>query len=400
MISQVQCGDEVKKVSDIRLLPVGHALIHPPLPQAHDSEQSEHYRARGREERGGQHIPGGYLGGAGEAVHFRLVHQKIERIEPSQELVVGAVQVGSPLAQLVQLLHARLGLLLELPDRAEPNRVGGAGLGAGRLHAGLEPVVAERALLSRVRGWIDVDHAEGTRGDAEPAAVAHVRLDHHGIELGADDGAGGTDLETACLSAVLADVAHHEPAALAPVLAELLDELDVAPVHPVQSSGVVVAVAAHLVPAAAGRRQLVPLLAGDLAGLASDTYRGVGIEPHRLGHHAFSTLQRNALPSWMLTLGSPTSAVSVFTTSPVTTPSQPQCHGMPTWWITLFPNRKGRTRRVTRALARISARGVRTRTQSVFRIPFSAASSGESSMKSSGMSSVSHGFQRLMAPAR
>src|SRR6266404_3613343 len=338
MISQVQCGDEVKKVSDIRLLPVGHALIHPPLPQAHDSEQSEHYRARGREERGGQHIPGGYLGGAGEAVHFRLVHQKIERIEPSQELVVGAVQVGSPLAQLVQLLHARLGLLLELPDRAEPNRVGGAGLGAGRLHAGLEPVVAERALLSRVRGWIDVDHAEGTRGDAEPAAVAHVRLDHHGIELGADD--------------------------------------------------------------AAGRRQLVPLLAGDLAGLASYTYRGVGIEPHRLGHHAFSTLQRNALPSWMLTLGSPTSAVSVFTTSPVTTPSQPQCHGMPTWWITLFPNRKGRTRRVTRALARISARGVRTRTQSVFRIPFSAASSGESSMKSSGMSSVSHGFQRLMAPAR
>src|SRR5437867_2777398 len=48
-------------------------------------------------------------------------------------------------------------------------------------------------------------------------------------------------------------------------------------------------------------------------------------------HHAFSTLHTKALPSWMLTLGSPTSEVSVFTTSPFTTPSHPQCHGMPTW---------------------------------------------------------------------
>ena len=33
-------------------------------------------------------------------------------------------------------------------------------------------------------------------------------------------------------------------------------------------------------------------------------------------------------------------------------------------------------------------------------MPFSRASSGESSMNSSGCSSVSHGFQRLIAPAR
>jgi hypothetical protein len=57
-------------------------------------------------------------------------------------------------------------------------------------------------------------------------------------------------------------------------------------------------------------------------------------------------------------------------------------------------------RRVTSALARIWARGVEIRTQSRFAMPFSAASSGLSSTKSSGWSSVSHGFQRLMAPAR
>jgi len=62
-------------------------------------------------------------------------------------------------------------------------------------------------------------------------------------------------------------------------------------------------------------------------------------------------------------------------TSPVTTPSQPQCHGMPTWWTTLFPIGRPHPR-VTSALARISARGVRTRTQSVFRIPFSARELG------------------------
>ena len=137
-----------------------------------------------------------------------------------------------------------------------------------------------------------------------------------------------------------------------PVLAELLDEFDVPPVGPVQPAGVVVAVAAHLVLAAAGGGQLVPLLARHLAGLAADADGGVGSRspsgsdsdpqsapaspaavPAR--HHAFSTLHTNALPSWIVTLGSPTSAVSVFTTSPVTTPSQPQCQGMPTWCTTL-----------------------------------------------------------------
>ena len=61
---------------------------------------------------------------------------------------------------------------------------------------------------------------------------------------------------------------------------------------------------------------------------------------------------------------------------------------------------KARMRRVTRALARTEPRGVVTRTQSRLAMPRSAASSGLISTKHSGCSSDSHGFQRLMAPAR
>src|SRR5437867_9100405 len=48
--------------------------------------------------------------------------------------------------------------------------------------------------------------------DARPAPVAHVRLDDHRVELGPNDGAGRTHLEASGLDAVLAHVAHHQPA--------------------------------------------------------------------------------------------------------------------------------------------------------------------------------------------
>src|SRR5690606_40821261 len=48
-------------------------------------------------------------------------------------------------------------------------------------------------------------------------------------------------------------------------------------------------------------------------------------------HQSFSTLQTNALPSWIDTFGSPTKEVSSLTTSPRESPIHPQCQGMPTW---------------------------------------------------------------------
>ena len=71
---------------------------------------------------------------------------------------------------------------------------------------------------------------------------------------------------------------------------------------------------------------------------------------------------------------------------------------MPTWWTVRPAIVNARIRRVTSALPRMRPRGVETVIQSVLPMPFSAASSGLISTKNSGCSSVSHGFQRLIAP--
>src|SRR5207253_4765381 len=138
---------------------------------------------------------------------------------------VGAVQVSAALAGAPQLPEPRLGLRLEIGDGAEVDRLGRACLRACGLEARLHPVVAERALLGGPGYGIDVDHAERARADAVAAAVARIRLDDDRIELRPNDGARRAHLQAARPDAVLADVAHHEPAAVAPGGAELLDEL-------------------------------------------------------------------------------------------------------------------------------------------------------------------------------
>src|SRR6266446_2184558 len=107
---------------------------------------------------------------------------------------------------------------------------------------------------------------------------------------------------------------------MAPVGAELLDELHMPPVDAVELASVVIAVPGERAVAAVRRRELIPFLAGHLAGLAPDAHRGVGEEAHRLRHHAFSTLHMKAFPSWIETLGSPTRAVSSLPASPVLSP--------------------------------------------------------------------------------
>src|SRR5262249_50764980 len=99
---------------------------------------------------------------------------------------------------------------------------------------------------------------------------------------------------------------------------------DVAPVNAVERARVVVAIAGERVLTTVGAGELVPFLAGDLARFTPDTHRCVGVKSHWLSHRspqAFSTLHTKALPSCIETLGSPTSDVSSFTTSPVERPS-------------------------------------------------------------------------------
>src|SRR5205823_5006603 len=91
----------------------------------------------------------------------------------------------------LQLREPRVGALAQLVERPELDRVGRAGLRAGRLVTALEPVVAERALPDAAvllstqwpgrrvgrRGQVPlVEHAERTRRHAVAAAVADVLL--------------------------------------------------------------------------------------------------------------------------------------------------------------------------------------------------------------------------------
>src|SRR2546425_7201100 len=401
MMNQVQWGAPVKKVSDMsRASPSAALLVHAPFPQADERQHAQYSGARRREGGALGEVPRRQLRVPWQSVHLGLVDQQVERIETAERPVgVGAVELGLDALRL-ELVDALVRPRPQLGDRPELNGVRRARFRARGLEPHLEPVVAERAFLRGAGHGVHVDHAERARRDAGATPVADVGLDHDCVKLGADDGAGGAHLEASCLDAVLAHVAHHEPAAVVRTL-ELLDETDVPPVDTVQLAGVVVAVAGELPDPAVLGRKLVPFLARDLARFATDANRGVGEESHGLRHfHAFSTLQTNALPSWIETFGSPTQDVRSLTTSPVLKPIQPQCQGMPTWWIGLPAMCITPMRWVTSAFARIWPRGLDTTTQSRFLIPFSLARSCPSSVHNSGWSSASHGSQRLIAPAR
>src|SRR5207248_696671 len=101
-----------------------------------------------------------------------------------------------------------------------------------------------------------------TGGRRRPAAGAGRLASGHAP--GADDGTGRTHFQAPRLHAVLAHVAHHQPAAVIRTL-ELLDEADVPPVDAVEPAGVVVAVPGELPDPAVLGGELVPFLARDLA---------------------------------------------------------------------------------------------------------------------------------------
>src|ERR1700731_140423 len=128
-----------------------------------------------------------------------------------------SVQARRRFAARLQLTEALPGAHLELLDIAELDRRRRTRLGAGGGHVIFQPVVAERALVSRpyLEGALlghSVDHAEGAGGHAEAAAVADVLLDIDGVEFGAHQRAGRTSLQAGRVGAVLADVRHHQPA--------------------------------------------------------------------------------------------------------------------------------------------------------------------------------------------
>src|SRR5271154_675117 len=146
------------------------------------------------------------------------------------------------------------------------------------------------------------DDAERACRDAARATVADVGLYVDVLELIMNDGTGRACLITRGCEAMLANVAHHEPAVVirhgdvqgttfgGRSLAELLDELHMAPGCRRQLRRIVVAVAGPVKPV---RGQLIPLLAGDLASLAADAYGSVRVKAGwRTGLRRFTVAER------------------------------------------------------------------------------------------------------------
>ena len=86
--------------------------------------------------------------------------------------------------RLVKVLHTVAGPLAQFVDRAELDRLGRTGLGAGRDEAIPLAVVAERTLVRMAIDAAAGDDTEGAGGHAGRAAVADVRLDEDVLELG------------------------------------------------------------------------------------------------------------------------------------------------------------------------------------------------------------------------
>src|SRR5215218_6201517 len=264
-----------------------------------------------------------------QLVGLGLVEQQEERAEAADAVAgVAAVELGGRRARVLQPAQALPGALAQVVELAELDRVRRARLRARRLLVVLEPVVAERALPHAAVLLALVEHAERARGHAVAAAVADVLLHDHGAELRAEQGAGRADLQARGLGAVLADVRGHQPPHAVAVLVglqaplvghsiarrdlrertlrvladvqrlALLDERDVPPGVRTEVDRVVVGLARE---GWVGRflRDLVPLLAGDLARLATDADRRVGEEAHaRALLGAVRAHPPSCLPSW------------------------------------------------------------------------------------------------------
>src|SRR3954462_3751437 len=125
-----------------------------------------------------------------------------------------AIDIGAGHATTMQVCFAPPGTFLELANLTELDGVRWASLGTGRFQATLEPIVAKRALVRLAVQQADIDDTERTNRNAVSAAVADVLLHNHRVEFGANASAARARLQTGCVVAVFADVAHHQPPAL------------------------------------------------------------------------------------------------------------------------------------------------------------------------------------------
>src|ERR1044072_6605894 len=133
MMSQVQCGGPVKKVSDIAGSSAPpHDRVDAVLPNSEQREETQDHGGRAREQRASPESAAGEPRVGRQPVGLRLVHQEVERVEAAQGVVgIGAVQVRLRFPLGVQLVYPPMRPLPQLAHRAELDQTGRAALRAG-----------------------------------------------------------------------------------------------------------------------------------------------------------------------------------------------------------------------------------------------------------------------------
>src|SRR5437879_1924577 len=165
-------------------------------------------------------------------------------------------------------------MLPQFFDIAELDGLSGTSCSTRWFEPLLLAVVTKSTFESSPIGGIALHHAEGTRNDAIRAAVTDIWLDKDTAEFRAHDRARGTRFEATCVFAVLADVREQSPGECIRSIAAAtwhrtgLDKLDVTPGRVAERAGVVIREA---FPVETVIADLVPLLAGNFAGLAANT---------------------------------------------------------------------------------------------------------------------------------
>src|SRR5438067_6207174 len=263
----------------------------------------------------------------------RAAHAR--RVVEARLLEAAGLEVRDPLGRVQ--LHVLLG--------AEDESARRTGLDAGGLEADGYPIGAQRALVGLVIALRDPRDVERAAGDAIAAADAVLLVEVHDTVRVLHDGAGRrARLQASRIRAMHAAVLADQPLEI-PLGILVLRKTHHRPGRVGQVGRVVIYtdVGADLV------AKIVPLHAGDLAGLAADAFGGVDELRDRAygrlanaglrcrgsraaddvqglqGHQTFSTLTRNDLNSGVCELPSPTTGVSVLARKPgLARPVKPQ----------------------------------------------------------------------------
>src|ERR1700738_1643390 len=126
-----------------RSSPRPSVLLPPSIAEVEDAGEGDDDRSQHRIDRSGKEIARGHLRIGRQSVDFRSVDEQVERIQPAQHLLVGAIEIRLVLARPVQLLYPRFRSLSKLADGPKLNRLGRAGFRAGGVPPPLQVVVTE-----------------------------------------------------------------------------------------------------------------------------------------------------------------------------------------------------------------------------------------------------------------